>query len=202
MQSGPGAPQTVQDRSPHPGRLVVIAGCMFSGKTTCLIARLRDAQRSGRRVLALKHRIDDRYDAAHLVTHDEDRFDAQRAPDAATIQRLAADADVIAIDEGHFFGRALIDATSTLLAEGKTVFVAGIDNDAWGRPFTPMPELAAMADEVIATSARCTKCGGEARYSQRLVPVHENFMVGGADCYEPRCGRCFEPLPGPAPEPA
>jgi thymidine kinase len=179
------------------GRLVVIAGCMFSGKTHQLIERLRAAQRAGRRVLAVKHRIDDRYDPDHLITHDNDRFDAVRATDAAELERLAANAEVIGIDEGHFFGRALAEMARRLVDEGKDVIVVGIDHDAWGRPFAPMPQLAAMADEVVHMTAACARCGAEARYSQRLVPVTDALMVGGAESYEPRCARCFEPLPEP-----
>lgn len=184
----------------HSGRLEVIAGCMFSGKTERLIARLRAARGEGRRVAAFKHRIDDRYDATHLVTHTQDRFDAQRATDAAEIERLASDAEVVGIDEGHFFGSALIDVVRRMVAEGRRVIVVGIDRDAWGRPFKPMPQLAAMADEAEQTTAACRRCGATARYSQRMVPVEANIMVGGAEFYEPRCERCFEPLAGRPPE--
>jgi len=181
------------------GRLEVIQGCMFSGKTERLIARLRDARESGRRVAAFKHRIDDRYDATHLITHRQDRFEAQRAADAADIERQSRDAEVIGIDEGHFFGAPLIAVAERLVAAGRRVIVVGIDNDAWGRPFTPMHQLSAVADEVVLAVTKCTRCGADARYSQRLVPVESNLMVGGAESYEPRCRACFQPLPGPPP---
>lgn len=189
VQSGPGG-----------GSLVVIRGCMFSGKTERLIARLRSARERGLRVVAFKHQIDDRYDATHLVTHRDERFDALRAADATQIERQSATADVVGIDEGQFFGGALIAVVQRLVDGGKRVIIAGIDNDAWGRPFQPLPTLAALADEDVLTAAPCTKCGGEARYSQRMVTVDTNFMVGGVGDYEPRCAACFAPLPGPAPE--
>lgn len=184
------------------GRLEVIRGCMFSGKTERLIARLRDAQQLGLRVVAIKHRIDDRYDATHLVTHRHDRFDALRATDAAEIEHLAADHDVIGIDEGHFFGAPLLPVVKRLIQQGKRVIVAGIDNDAWGKPFRPMPELISLADEDVLATTACVRCGKDARFSQRMVPVHSAYMVGGAGDYEPRCGDCFEPLPGSPPEQA
>src|SRR5262245_50860515 len=172
---------------------------MFSGKTERLIARLRQARAAGRRVAAFKHVIDDRYDATHLVTHTQDRFSALRARDAADIERTAADAEVVAIDEGHFFGRALVEAVRRMVAAGKTVVIAGLEYDAWGRPFEPMPSLAAMADDVIVRTAPCRRCGRPAHYSQRLVAVTSNLLVGGAEAYEPRCERCFEPILGPPP---
>jgi thymidine kinase len=182
-----------------PGRLEVISGCMFAGKTAALIDRLSAARASGRRVIAFKHVIDDRYDATHLVTHDGRRFDAMPAPDAAAVLERAAEADVVAVDEGHFFGRPLVAACEALLARGARVIVVGLTNDAWGRPFPPFPELAALATEVIELRAPCRVCGRPAPYSQRMVPVTDEFMVGGLDEYEPRCREHFESLPPPAP---
>lgn len=173
---------------------------MFAGKTERLIGRLREAGEKGQRVGAFKHAIDDRYGAGFLVTHAQDRFPARHVADADEMVALSAELDTIAVDEGHFFGRGLIQATERLLADGKRVIIAGLDSDAWGRPFVPMPQLAEMADEVIRLYAPCRVCGGQARYSQRMVPVDSNLMVGGAGLYEPRCVRCFEPLKSLPPE--
>lgn len=183
-----------ETKRPASARLEVIAGCMFSGKTEQLIARLRTDLKQNKRVGGFKHTIDDRYDADHLVTHAQDRFEAVRVESAEVILQRSGDLDTVGIDEGHFFGKPLIDVAGALLAEGKRVIVAGIDNDAWGRPFTPMPQLEAMADDVLHTYAACRVCGGQARYSQRMIPVGDNLMVGGVDEYQPRCVRCFVPL--------
>ena len=188
------------NRNTNSARLEVIAGCMFSGKTERLIARLRSAEREGLRVGGFKHVIDDRYDATHLITHTRDTFPARRVNRAEAIVAASVDLDVVAIDEGHFFRRALISAVESMLAEGKQVLIAGLEFDAWGRPFTPMPELMDMADDVVHAYGTCRTCGGQARYSQRMVPVDSNLMVGGVDEYEPRCARCFVSLPSPPPE--
>ena len=184
----------MMDKQRGHGRLEVIAGSMFSGKTERLIARLRDAQTRGLRVGAFKHRIDDRYDANHLITHTRDRFIAVRAPDASAIAGQCTDLDVVGIDEGHFFGRPLIETVQELIPAGKRVIVVGLENDAWGRPFVPMPQLMDLADEVLHMYAPCRVCGGQARYTQRMVPVGSPTMVGGIDEYEPRCHQHFEPV--------
>ena len=183
------------------GRIEVIRGCMFSGKTERLIARLRAAQRDGRRVAAFKHMIDDRYDAAHLITHTQDKFPAMRATSPADIARLAGNAEVIGIDEGHFFGPDLVGTVMRLAESGRRMIVVGIDYDVWGRPFTPMPELSDLADEVAYFHCACRVCGGQARFSQRMVPISGASMVGGAEAYEPRCQKCFVPMPDPPPPP-
>lgn len=182
------------------GRLEVVHGSMFSGKTEYLIARLRREQARGRTVKAFKHTIDDRYDPDHLVTHRGDRFDALRAAGAAAILELCAAADVVAIDEGHFFAKELIPTVRELVSRGATVLVAGITYDAWGRAFEPMPQLIEMADEEIVRRAPCRVCGRPAPFTQRIVQVASRCMVGGMGDYEPRCREHFTALPGPPEE--
>jgi thymidine kinase len=183
------------------GRLEVITGSMFSGKTERLIARLRAARTEGWRVGAIKHEIDNRYDPNVLITHTEDRYPAVRVGSAAEIVAAAGDWEVVGIDEGHFWGLSLVDAVSGLVAGGRRVIVVAIEFDAWGRPFPPTPQLSESADEVLHLYAPCRVCGKPARFSQRMVPVHSSVMVGGAEAYEPRCKRCFVPLDGIPPEP-
>ncbi len=170
---------------------------MFAGKTEHLIARLRSEQTCGRRVLAVKHTIDDRYAPDHLVTHVGDRFPAVHVRDAAAILARAGDAEMIAVDEGQFFKLQLIPVVQTLLERGVSVLIAGLSHDAWGRPFEPMPELAASADEIIVCEAPCRVCGRPSPYTQRITPVNTEFMIGGLGDYEPRCADHFSPLPGP-----
>jgi len=189
---------------------------MFGGKTEYAISELRAAVAVGRRVRAYKHVIDNRYDPDHLVTHRNETFDALRVPDAESIaidvfeltggalgsefergELARPRADLVAIDEGHFFRMALIPVVEQLLAAGVSVIVIGITHDAWGRPFEPMPQLAAMADQVVLRQAPCRTCGTPAAYTQRLTRIDSLHMVGGLDDYEPRCREHFTPLPGP-----
>ncbi len=173
---------------------------MFGGKTEHVIARLRQASTDGKRVRAFKHAIDNRYDPDHLITHRQDRFDAVRVPDAASILDRCEGADVVAIDEGHFFKLDLVPVVQQLLDRGVSVIVAGISHDAWGRPFEPMPQLSEMADEVVVCQAPCRVCGKPSPYTQRMTPVGTLHMVGGLDDYEPRCADHFTPLDAPPEE--
>jgi thymidine kinase len=172
------------------GRIEVICGCMFSGKTARLIDRLAAAAGRGLPPAAFKHVLDVRYDSCHLAPHDGRRCEAV----AVEIVQRSAGADVIGIDEAQFFGAALITMCTTLRDLGRHVIVAGIDHDAWGHPFTPLPELKELADAVEVRHVPCRVCGRPARYSQRMVPVRDGNMVGGPAEYEPRCAACFQPL--------
>ena len=198
MPTSDGNADPLEPRRRH-GSLTVICGCMFSGKTGRLIELLEAERVTGRCVVACKHRLDARYDATRLATHDGQSFPAVATRNAAEVLSRAAEADVVGIDEAQFFGRPLTAVCQTLLSAGKTVIVAGIDHDTWGQPFPPLPELKALADEVEQRYARCTVCGRPAEFHQRMVPVIGGNLVGGPQEFEPRCAAHFTPLPPPAP---
>lgn len=172
---------------------------MFAGKTARLIEHLSAARAAGLRVSAFKHTLDDRYAPTELATHDKRHFTAHAVPDADAIEAGARDADVIGIDEAQFFGPRLAEVCAGLREHGKRVILAGIDHNAWGLPFTPLPQLKEIADNIESMHAPCGVCGEPARFSQRIVPVVGGRMVGGPREYEPRCERCFVPLAGSPP---
>jgi len=192
----PGPP----DRGPrsaagHPGRIELICGCMFSGKSLYLVEQVRRGQRAGLRVAAFKHASDDRYGRTHIVTHDGQRTEATPVASAARLLQLANDADLVVIDEAQFFDDHLVSACRTLASQGKRVLVSGLDRDSWGILFDPISALADVADQVTRTHANCARCGRPAEYTQRIVPVGKRTMIGGPESYEPRCEKCFEPPP-------
>ena len=49
------------------------------------------------------------------------------------------------------------------------MIASGLNTDFAGRPFGPMPELLALADEITMLSAICVVCGETATRTQRLV---------------------------------
>jgi thymidine kinase len=173
------------------GRLELIPGCMFSGKTTELIRRLRGAAHQGKRVVAIKPRRDTRYGREQVVTHAGEALPALEATCAADVERMAGDADVVGVDEAHFYDPVLVDVCRALVGRGRRVIVAGVDTDHFGDPFPVFPPLTAVADVVDRRTARCARCGGVAEYSQRLVDSNEPIVVGGSESYEPRCRFCF-----------
>ncbi|MBK9128267.1 MAG: thymidine kinase [Phycisphaerales bacterium] len=181
------------------GKLTVIRGCMFAGKTAMLIERLRAAEAAGRRVVAVKHALDARYASDCLATHDSRRFPARAVDAPEALVPLADGVDVVGVDEAQFFGVGLVEVVERLRRCGCDVVVAGIDHDAWGQDFPPLPLLARVADEDVVRTVPCTRCGRPARFSERVTPVVGEDLVGGPGDYRPRCAACFQPLPAPGP---
>lgn len=176
------------------GTVEVITGSMFSGKTEELIRRLKRALLARQRVQAFKPRIDDRYDPTRIVSHESVAVDAIAVATSKSLEERVEEAtDVVAVDEAQFFDRDIVDVCERLANRGVRVIVAGLDQDYRGRPFAPMPELMAIAEEVTKVHAVCTVCGRAASRSQRLIAEEATVLVGGADTYEARCRACFEP---------
>ena len=176
------------------GWIEVVCGPMFSGKSEELIRRLRRAEIARQRVQIFKPGIDQRYAEDHIVSHSELRIRSVGVKDASELEaRLDLRTEVIGIDEAQFLGDGIVDLVVRLADLGKRIIIAGLDTDYLGRPFHPMPELLAVADEITKTLAICMQCGNPAKHTQRLVASEELIVVGAAGMYEARCRRCFEP---------
>ncbi|HSB13549.1 MAG TPA: thymidine kinase [Bryobacteraceae bacterium] len=176
------------------GWIEVICGPMFSGKSEELIRRLRRAMIARKRVQVFKPSLDTRFSEDEIVSHAEVRMKSEIVPDAAEIlSRMDWRTEVVGVDEANFMGPGLIEVAGRLADRGKQVIVAGLDTDYMGRPFTPVPELLALAESITKTLAICVRCGNPAKHTQRLVDSDDLIVVGAAGMYEARCRRCFEP---------
>ncbi len=178
----------------HSGRVEVICGSMFSGKTEELIRRVRRAMIARQKVQVFKPAIDARYSLQRVTSHNGQDFEAIPVRTVAEIASLIEpDTTVVAIDEAQFFDEEIVRFVEQLAARGIRVILAGLDTDFRGEPFGPMPSLLCRADEVVKLHAICMVCGEEATRTQRLVngqPARYDdpiIMVGAAEAYEARC---------------
>ena len=184
------------------GWVHVIAGCMFCGKTDEMLRLLRRFSIAGRRVLLVKPRLDTRTDRV-VVSRSGAQHQAVDVGDSSEIEAVAADADIVAVEEAQFFDDRLPDVVERLAALGKQVVVTGLDRDFRGIPFGPMPRLLALADQVTKLTAICVVCGEPATRTQRLIdgapaPADSPLIVIGGlgdETYEARC-RLHHEVPG------
>ena len=173
------------------GRIEVICGSMFSGKTEELIRRLRRAKFARQSVEIFKPVVDVRYSAVDVVSHDDNSIPSTPVESAQKILLLASNVQVVGIDEAQFFDNGLIDVCNQLANSGVRVIVAGLDMDYLGKPFGPMPKLMAIADDVLKVHAVCVRCGALAQFSHRLAKTDKLVLLGETDSYEPLCRSCF-----------
>ena len=182
------------------GWIEVISGVMFSGKSEELIRRVRRAVIARRRVQVFKSHLDERYVGVyHVSSHDGRSTEAIPVDTPAQIgARIAADTQVVAIDEAQFLDAGIVNLVTDLADRGIRVIVAGTDTDFRGEPFGSMPELMAIAEIVDKLHAICVKCGNPASRNQRLIGGRPalygspTIMVGGQEAYEARCRACHE----------
>ena len=176
----------------RPGRIEVVCGSMFSGKTEELIRRMRRAQFARQRVEIFKPAIDVRYSEEDVVSHDQKHIQSTPIDSSASILLLANDIDVVGIDEAQFFDQGIVDVCSQLAYKGVRVIVARLDMDFKGVPFGPMPALCAIADEVTKVHAICVHCGALAYVSHRKVSSDRRVLLGETQEYEPLCRDCYQ----------
>jgi len=183
----------------HKGRLEVICGSMFSGKTEELIRRVRRAYYAHQHTQVFKSSLDNRYGAVTINSHSKQAVEAIAVEKPSDIlAHLGQDTQVIAIDEVQFFDESIVSVCRQLVEKGIRVIVAGLDLDFRGEPFASMPTLLALAEQIDKLHAICAICGKEASHSQRLIggspaPYDAPIILVGADeSYEARCRDCHE----------
>lgn len=180
------------------GKLEIICGSMFSGKSEELIRRIRRLEYAHQKVVVFKHKVDDRICTEFVHAHNGEKYKAIALDNPADMDLfITDDMSVVGIDEVQFFSPDIISVIFKLLDAGKSVIAAGLDLDFRGMPFGVIPTLMAVADTVTKLNAVCICCGKDACYSQRLIngsparfddPV---VLVGAQDHYQARCRDCF-----------
>jgi len=183
------------------GRVELVCGSMFSGKTEELIRRIRRAIIAKQEVQVFKPAIDQRFLVQKVTSHNGVGLEAHPVASSAEIlEQLDPKTTVVAIDEVQFFDEGIVEVCEALADQGKRVICAGLDMDFRGEPFGPMPQILAHAEEISKLHAICVICGEEASRTQRLIdgqpaayddPI---VLVGAAEVYEARCRECHEVL--------
>jgi len=176
------------------GKLEVVCGCMFAGKTEELIRKANILKRARKKYFVIKPAIDNRYASNEVKTHSGISIDAIEVSSSKEILSLIKkDTSMILVDEAQFFDEELVAITDYLQDIGIDVFCVGLDMDFRGVPFPVMAELMAKANTVTKITSYCAVCGDDATRTQRLIdrnPASYNdpiVLIGASDSYESRC---------------
>jgi thymidine kinase len=190
--------------------LRLITGPMFSKKTTRLIEAVGLYEVADFKIQLFKPNIDTRYDKKCASSHHGLKKEAiSVSVDVNELEeRIDEDTQVLAIEEGQFFSRRIVDVCDRFAHQrGGVVIVAHLDRDYLGKPFAfydggDVRDFFAVADSIDYRNAVCKfrengdVCRRDAAWSQKFkLPgeqgADELVKVGFKE-YEPRCGEHFK----------
>ena len=183
------------------GRLELIMGPMFSGKTTEAMRRANLYTKQGKKLMAINHEINKRYGSNVIHSHNktQEMTDCYSLSDLyhlyEYLRKEYDEADVIFIEETQFFKNAYDFIRNAVDIDGKIVIAAGLDGDYRREPFGDINRLVSIADEVVKLHALCSVCrdGTSAPFTMRVNKTESaTISVGGMGDYEGVCRACFD----------
>ena len=184
------------------GKLEIIMGTMFSGKTSYLLNKIALFVELNLKVLYLNIDFDDRSEI-EFSTHNpifnsidfkkkdkiNENLTMSKVRDFSNI--IFESYDIIMIDEAHFF-EDIIKFTKKLLDNKKHVIIATLIADYKGNKFGKVLDLIPICDEVVRLESYCIECSkqkkiNKAIYSKRITKNKESIDIGGSDKYIAVC---------------
>ena len=163
-----------KSKNPIAGKLTVIAGPMFAGKTTKLLTLFNVLSNLGYSTLCFKAEAVSNGGMGHTTSHDErplpviyiDMNKPQKILEYVTGQGIQK----VIIDAVHFFPKKeCIAVVKKLLALGIDIYVNGLIYDYRKKEYGATKMLMGMADECIEQFSICVKCGGKAAHTERIA---------------------------------
>lgn len=180
------------------GKLTVIVGPMFAGKTTKLITLYRIFKNHGNKVLCFKAEGGE-IKAKNGETNSHDArplpviFIDKKKPELILKGAKKQKADKVLIDAIHFFSeRKTKKVIAKLLDRGIDVVVNGLYYDYKRRYFRLVHDLFDLADERIELFAVCERCGGRAKHTERVSGGKQKLESTQTAKYIPACSACHK----------
>ena len=173
------------------GRIEVICGSMFSGKTEELIRRIKKVELANEKYIIFRPKIDSRNPENKIISHAKNEVSASIVSSPKEILDLSVNYPVIGIDEAQFFDLSIVDVCNLLANKGHRLIIAGLDMDYEGNPFGPMPNLMACAEDVMKVHAVCMETGNPAGYSYRKNSSDDLVLIGEKKEYKPLSREAF-----------
>lgn len=172
---------TTKRNKPQKGKLTVIAGPMFAGKTTKLLTLFSVLSNLGYSILCFKAEALSNGGMGHTKSHDErplpviyiDMYKPQKILDYVGRQGI----NKVIIDNINFFPKIrFMNVVSTLLKQGIDVYVNGLIYDYRRVEYGATKALMKIADETIEQFSICMRCGAKAAHTERIAGTTEQSI--------------------------
>lgn len=175
------------------GKLYMILGPMFSGKSSELIRRYRRTKLADKETILIKYSEDKRYsDKDEIVTHDGVTIKAVSCSELFEIKINETEIDTVCIDEIQFYSDS-VEFCKMLMDMGIDVIVSGLNGSYLQKPIGRVLELIPLAHDIEFLRAVCYYCKSDdgGCYSLRETEDEHEFVIGGSELYHACCGLCY-----------
>lgn len=166
------------------GRIDIIMGCMFSGKSTELIRLANRYKVLEKKILVVNHSLDVRYSKNAIATHSNMKMDCLSCDELNFRQKTEYNqCDVLIIEEAQFFKGLYEFVLESCEKDGKIVIVVGLDGDSNRTEFGEIVKLIPVADTVRKLYGLCVKCkdGTKACFTKRLIDNTDQVFIGTSE---------------------
>jgi thymidine kinase len=173
------------------GKIKLILGPMFSGKSTRLVETVRKYTYKNKKTVLVNFIDDKRYsENSQIVTHDLNKYDSLSCQMLGEIYDVIKNYDVIGIDEGQFYSD-VVNISEKLAYNGKIVIIAALSGNFKMEPFETVSKLISKADKIKLMKAYCFYCQKTAGFSLRTVCSDQEILIGAGEAYRPVCKKCY-----------
>ena len=168
----------------YSGRIDIIIGPMYSGKTTELLRLYKRYNIAKKKCVLIKYSNDERYDKNKVSTHDNLKYDSLNTIFLSELfnEPTVKNADVICIDEIQFYNDAP-DICDMWANNGKIVIGAGLNGNYKREPFDVISRLLPKVENITFLTAICNKSGESASFTKRTSNEKKVEIIGGKELY-------------------
>ncbi len=175
------------------GRIEVICGPMFAGKTEELIRLATRLDYAKKNYIVFKPSIDNRFSENQIVSHSNYKKNSINIKESKEIYNyINNETYCIFLDEVQFFTEDIIEISEDLANKGVIVVAGGLDCDFKGNPFHITAQLLARAEKITKLTSICSQCTEPATKTFRKTKSEELIVIGAQSDYEPRCRKCHK----------
>jgi thymidine kinase len=176
------------------GKINLIIGCMFSGKTSELIRECRRRLNINQKIIGINYSDDKRYtDEDYIVTHNLEKIKCIRTKYLKDVSQSEINkADFIFIDEGQFFPDLKEYVVKWCEDYNKIITIISLDGDFQRNLFGQIYSLIPYCDKITKLTALCKLCGDgtEALFTCRISKENEQIIIG-TNNYIPMCRKHY-----------
>jgi len=177
------------------GRLELIIGNMFSGKSSELIRRINRERSINKKILVINYLGDNRYSKDSVTTHDLTKVKCLKLDKLMSLnENIINGYDSFFIDEGQFFPDLYPFVKMVVEKCSKHVVVSGLDGDSNRNSFGDIIKLIPISDTVDKLTAYCIRCnnGTLGPFTKKISTSSESVVdIGGIDKYLPVCRKHY-----------